>query len=329
MKPTIVIYDEALGQIGTTFPRRAKALIKSGRAKWKNEKEDAIILFTALAKYERQDEADHEDDIMDLIDGDVRKMINRVFAAVPISDDITQIKQDCMTRMTTKLSYLIADGMNREMALTQLAEESEGMRNQVQVLKKKPTRITKAYRDEPGAVIKRAPIDIIKQSKKGTRHLHILASIILWTSTLVLFHLMNQLLGYTRLQLNPARMSWTWLIFIGGGFLECLIELVFSRKELEVLSETIDLRQINPHKSGDLDLKAYRRRLIKKIRIMTSCVVWIPLVLMYFISGYAFRAWSIAWLLIVPGALFEVFMQYVNMQNVVKSKTRLVQGAES
>jgi uncharacterized membrane protein YecN with MAPEG domain len=140
--------------------------------------------------------------------------------------------------------------------------------------------------------------------------LHISFSAVLWTGTLIVFVIVNQLLGYTGFTLNPRDMAGTWLIFVIAAFIECAVEIFFSRKELTVLSENIDLRQINPA-NDDLDLRGYKKRLIRKIRIMSSAVIWIPLALLFFFNGYVFGNWGIVWIVFLFGVFFELLMHFI------------------
>jgi len=79
--------------------------------------------------------------------------------------------------------------------------------------------------------------------------------------------------------LNPANWSGFEFLFVGAGIIECLIEIGFSRKELAVLRNHIDLRELDP-KNYDADLRAYDTRLNRKITILGVSTVILSIVLL-------------------------------------------------
>ena len=177
-------------------------------------------------------------------------------------------------------------------------------------ISKKKSIILDVYRDDVEEVLRSSPFEIIKKSKRRTRMLHISFSAVLWSGTLLVFFVVNHLLGYRDFTLNPRAMSGTWLIFVFAALIECAAEIFFSRKELSVLGESIDLRQINPN-NDDLDLHGYKRALTRKIRIMSSAVIWIPLALFFFLSGYIFGNWGIVWIVFSFGVFVEFLMHFI------------------
>jgi len=188
--------------------------------------------------------------------------------------------------------------------------DSSGTQILTEGTSKKKSIILDVYRDDAEEVLRSSPFEIIKKSKRRTRMLHISFSAVLWSGTLLVFFLVNHLLGNTYFTLNPREMSGTWLIFVVAALVECATEIFFSRKELSVLSESIDLRQINPN-NDDLDLRGYEKALTRKIRIMYSAVVWIPLTLFFFLSGYIFGNWSIVWIVFLFGVFVEFLMHFI------------------
>jgi len=175
---------------------------------------------------------------------------------------------------------------------------------------KKKSIILDVYRDDAEEVLRSSPFEIIKKSKRRTRMLHISFSAVLWSGTLLVFFVVNHVLGNRDFTMNPREMSGTWLIFVFAALIECATEIFFSRKELSVLSENIDLRQINPN-HDDLDLRGYKSALNRKIRIMSSAVVWIPLALFFFLSGYIFGNWNIVWIIFSFGVFVEFSMHFI------------------
>jgi len=223
MKPTITVYGENREQIGMTFPRRAKSMVKDARATWVDDSYTAIILRPGNADISLKDES----------------------------------------------------------------------------------RIKDFYRDADDKVLHASPFEIIKRSKRRTRMLHIAFSVLLWGIALVSFVAISRALGYNRFTFDPRYWGWTWLIFVFAAVVECSAEIFFCRKELAVLDETIDLRQVNPNRDGDLNLHQYKRRLITKIRIMSSAAVWLPLTIFYFLGGYVMELWHVLWVVFIVGVLYE------------------------
>ncbi|MCL2603154.1 MAG: hypothetical protein FWD90_01590 [Defluviitaleaceae bacterium] len=215
------------------------------------------------------------------------------------------------------------DEERNAVVLLPLAFEGRGGTKMNEVRTKKRSLVMDLYRDDEDTILTSSPLDIIRKSKHRTRMLHILFSAILWTSALLVFIAINQAMGYTGFTLNPRDMAGTWLVFVFAALIECAAEIYFSRKELAVLSENIDLRQVNP-KNDDMDLRGYRKKLIRKIKVMSSAVIWLPLSIFFFLSGYIFGNWGIVWLVFLLGVLIEVLKAYVNKSTLrVKSSETL------
>lgn len=172
--------------------------------------------------------------------------------------------------------------------------------------------IKNAYREDADVILSSTPVEIIKRSKRRTRELHAAFSVVLWSGAAILYVIVNYLIGNRTFTVNPAEVSWTWLIFVFAALIECAVEIFFCRKELAVLDENIDLRQINPNKKdSDLDLRAYQKSLTRKIRIMSSAVMWIPLVIIFFIGGYAFDLWGVLWIIFLFGLFVEFLLNFM------------------
>ena len=172
--------------------------------------------------------------------------------------------------------------------------------------------IINAYRDSAKVVLHSSPFEIIKKSKRRTRELHTAFSIVLWSGAAILYVIVNYLLGYREFTLNPAKLSSTWLIFVFAALAECLVEIFFCKKELAVLNENIDLRQIDPNKKdGDLNLRSYQKSLTRKIRIMSSAVMWISLTIIFFVGGYMFYWWNILWIVFLLGIFVEFLLNFI------------------
>lgn len=183
--------------------------------------------------------------------------------------------------------------------------------NPVNELKEKKSIIKDAYRDSPSVVLSSSPIEIIKKSKRRTRELHAAFSAVLWVGAALFYFGLSYLLGYTNWTWKVNELSWTWLVFAFAALIECGAEIYFCKKELDVLNENIDLRQVNPSKGGDFDLFKYKKKLTGKIRIMSSATLWIPLTIVYFTCGYAFGLWNVAWLVFAFAVFFELVMNFM------------------
>ena len=190
--------------------------------------------------------------------------------------------------------------------------ETKGTKTNTDVISLTDKIVKEEYRDSESVILRSSPLEIIKKSKRRTRELHTAVSLVLWVSAAIVYLLLNFILGNTNFTLNPAELSSTWLIFVFAALFECLLEVYFCNKELDVLNENIDLRQINPlKKDGDLDLFAYQKKLKFKIRLMQSAAIWIPLVLIFFLSGYLFGIWGVTWIVFLFGLLFEVLLNLI------------------
>jgi len=179
-----------------------------------------------------------------------------------------------------------------------------------------------AYRDSVVAVLEASPFEIIKKSKRRTRELHAAFSLLLWLGAAILYFVWNYLIGNRMMMLNPADWSSTWLIFVFAAFIECLAEKYFSRRELDVLDENIDIRQVNPANDGDLDLRGYRKKLKRKIRLTTSAALWLPLALVFFFGGYAFDMWNVAWIVFPVGLLIELLANFMRTLKGTEGKSK-------
>ena len=178
---------------------------------------------------------------------------------------------------------------------------------------RKKSIIKDVYRDEVDLILSSLPFDIIKKSKRRTRELNIAFSIVLWSGAAIFYIVLNYFLGNRTFTFAPAEISSTWLIFIFAALIECMVEIFFCKKELAVLNENIDLRQINPAraKDGDLDLRKYQKSLTRKIRVMTSAVMWIPLTLIFFAGGYIFNLWNVLWVIFLFGLFVEFLFNFI------------------
>jgi uncharacterized membrane protein YecN with MAPEG domain len=237
VKPSIAVYNENRAKIGATYPKRAKQLVMNDKARWLDEKKNAVVLLPP-------------------------------------------------------------------------AFEGRGGKKVEEIKIRKRSLILDVYRDDDDTILTSSPLDIIRKSKNRTRMLHVLFSAVLWTGALLVFIVINQAMGFTGFTLNPREMAGTWVVFVFAALIECAAEIYFSRKELAVLGETIDLRQINP-KNDDMDLRGYRKKLMRKIKIMSSAVIWLPLAIFFFLSGYIFGNWGIVWLVFLLGFLIETLKVYI------------------
>lgn len=178
-------------------------------------------------------------------------------------------------------------------------------------LKEKKSIVKDAYRDSPSVVLRSSPVEIIKKSKRRTRELHAAFSAVLWVGAALLYFGLSFLFGFTHWTWKVYELTWTWLVFAFAALIECGAEIYFCRKELGVLNENIDLRQVNPANGGDFDLRSYQKKLTSKIRMMSSAALWIPLVIVYFACGYAFNLWGVAWIVFVFAVFFELVMNFI------------------
>jgi len=242
---------------------------------------------------------------------EVNALSDKLLADMPVNNDIKKIKDAFMANTNKKYEELIADGMDKDYAIEQIAKDADEVTRVIKGLTKEKSIVKDAYRESAGVILRSSPFEIIKKSKRRTRELHLAFSLFLWASAAILYIITNQLLGYTEIALNPAEMSWTWLIFIIASLIECSAEIYFCRKELDVLNENIDLRQIDPARGDDLDLRGYQKKLTRKIRIMSSAVLWIPLILIFFTGGYMFNIWGVAWIVFLFGLFAELLVNFI------------------
>ena len=296
----IVVNDENQVKIGNTFPRRAKQLVNKKRAKWLNKAHTEIVLMpTEIGGTEMVKE--------------ISAIADKLFEDAPQNSETNDVKQEFSINLNKKYEDLIAGGMDREKAIDKIIQDVGNTNQFVKSLSKEKSLVKDAYRDSAIVVMRSSPIEIIKKSKRRTRELHTAVSLVLWTSALILYLVGNYLCGNRYITLNPTEISSSWLIFIFAALIECILEIYFSRKELDVLNENIDIRQINPLKGGDIDLIGYKQKLMFKIRLMFSAVIWIPLALVFFISGYISQMWNIVWVVFLFGIFFEV------LQNLIRT----------
>ncbi|MCL2398646.1 MAG: hypothetical protein FWC91_02735 [Defluviitaleaceae bacterium] len=310
MKPQITVYDHNDVVVGTTFPRRAKHLVNKEKARWKDELHSAIILSPPLLVPSTLEGGTSE--VSKEPSKDLNDLITGLFEGASQTNDITDIKEEFTITLNKKFEELLAQGMDKNEAIQKLEKETGDIQELIKGFSRKKSIIKSAYRDDVSVVMRSSPIEIIKNSKKRTRKLHTAFSAVLWSGALLTYFVVNLLiLGNTTFTLNPRELSASWLIFVFAALFECCVEIYFSGKELEVLNENIDLRQINPNKVMDLDLYGYKKSLMRKIRIMTSAVIWIPLILVFFVGGYLFGNWNILWLVFALGIFFELLMHFI------------------
>jgi|GEM_PF-4564735 len=127
--------------------------------------------------------------------------------------------------------------------------------------------IKSQYRTEPKKLLEQSSVDVIVNSKRETRRLHIITSLILWISTAICYFGFSYLTGYRTLTFNPNHWSGFELIFIIAAAIECFVERFYCKKELCVLRDNINLRELDP-KNYDVNLNEYETKLISKIRVM-------------------------------------------------------------
>jgi len=328
LKPQITIYNEDHVEVGATFPRRAKQLVNSSKARWTDASRQGIIMLVD------KEAADAEEKIWVMnpeVNAIINELINKLFADIPQTNDINSsdihnddinhrdinindinaIKKELAIIMGKALEDLLAEGIDKDRAIAKIEGEYWDVQKIIKGFSREKSIVKDAYRENVSVVMRSSPFDIIKRSKKQTRMLHIAFSAVLWTGALLVYLVANYFLGNMYFTLDPERLSGTWLIFIFALLIECSVEIYFSKKELEVLSENIDLRQINPNHRGDMDLRGYQKRLIRKISVMTHAVVWIPLVLLFFIAGYSFDRWNVIWMLLLLGVFVELLLHFM------------------
>ena len=144
--------------------------------------------------------------------------------------------------------------------------------------------ITATYREDN--VKEQTSLEVILNSRRQTRKWHIIVSLILWVSTAVIYFGVNLAMGNRTFGLNPAYWSGYEFLFVGAAIIECLIEIFFSRKELVVLRDNINLRELDP-KNYDIDLRKYERRLRLKIIVMSVVALVLAVVFGVLLMGFA------------------------------------------
>ena len=324
MKPQIIIYSEDHAEVGATFPRRAKQLVNSSKAKWLDESHKAIIMLTDKREaYAKGGVQVMNTEISGEVSDEINTIINRLFEGVPQNNDINNndilnIKEELAVTMGKKYEDLLAEGFHKDSVIEKIEKEYSDVQKIIKGFSRKKSLVKDTYRENVSVVMRSSPYEIIKRSKKQTRMLHITFSAVLWSGALLIYLVANYLLDNMYFTLDPRRLSGTWLIFVFALLIECGVEIYFSKKELEVLNENIDLRQINPNNRGDLDLRGYQKRLTRKIKVMTRAVMWIPLVLLFFIMGYSFGRWNVIWMVILFGVFLELLMHFLRRLNAMK-----------
>jgi len=123
------------------------------------------------------------------------------------------------------------------------------------------------YREEPEVIMTIPSDEIIRNSRKQTRTFHVAVSFMLWVTTAIIYFGWNLVIGNLSFTLNPANWSGFEFLFLFAGVIECCIEIFFCRKELAVLQDHIDQREIDP-KYHDHGLRDYQHRLNGKITLM-------------------------------------------------------------
>jgi len=292
----ITMLDESLAKVGVTFPRRAKQLVNKQRAYWLDETHTTIVLLSADALDAKTDET----------------VIDYTKDTKPAAgeDDTPAAKEEAISTLRERYEAFLAEGKSEDEAIDILlndARNTEGLPGG----ERKKSLVMDAYRDSEKTVLRSSAVELIRKSRRRTRELHTAFSSVLWLGTALLYFGTSFLFGYTAINLNPSEMSWTWLIFIIAALAECCTEVFFCRKELAVLKENIDLRQMNPVHKRDMDLHAYKRKLMHKIQIMYSAATWLPILLAYFACGYVFHAWGTAWIIFALGAFCELFRNFM------------------
>ena len=137
------------------------------------------------------------------------------------------------------------------------------------------------YRDKPEVVVEKSPDELIKKSKRQTRVFHFLASVFLWVCATILYAGINIAQGRTKFTLDPSNWRGYEAIFIFAAIIECLLGYFFSGKELKVLNENIDLRELDP-KNNESELRAYKRKLEinRRAALITIALLFIAALLM-------------------------------------------------
>ena len=296
----ITVRDEKLEKIGVAFPRRAKQLVNKQKARWLDEAHTEIVLLS-----EQSGGFGMHDKLTMFIEAELQ--------AMPPDSAVHMAKDAVLDNLREKHRALVAAGLDDEAAADAVIANTSDLAKLAAHLTRRGAFVTDAYRDEASVVLTSTPVEIIRKSKRHTRELHTAFSAMLWVGAAVLYFGISYLTGNRSITFNPAEWGWTWLIFVVAAFIECGAEVYFCRKELVVLNENIDLRQINPATtiSGDLDLRGYQKSLNRKIIIMTHCMLWLPLVLLYLVCGYAFSLWHVAWVVLVAGLFVELVRNFM------------------
>jgi len=307
MKPQIIIYDHNHVEVGTTYPRRAKGLIGKSKAQWLDGLQNAIIMSPPSSGGIEMDK-------------DLKSLTDRLFEEADQTNDITDIKDEFMETIHKKFEALVAEGMNKGDAIKKLEMETGDIKRLVKGFSREKSFVKDAYREDVDVIMRSSPFEIIKKSRTRTRELHMAFSAVLWSGTLLVYLAVNFFIGNTQFTIDPGHLSATWLIFVVAAIIECSVEIYFSGKALDVLNENIDLRQINPNWDGDMDLWGYKKKLMRKIRIMSSAVTWIPLVLLFFIGVYLH--WPLIWIVFLFGfgIFLELLMNFIRKLKKAKAK---------
>ena len=299
MSQQITVLDESMAKIGTAFPRRAKQLVNKNKARWSDETHTEIILLE-----EQTGGFGMHDTLIVFIETELN--------AAPPDSVAHMVKDAILDNLRDKQQALVAAGLDAEAAAEAVIANTSDITKLAEHLARRSSFVADAYRDEASVVLTSAPVEIIRKSKKRTRELHMAFSAMLWVGAAILYFGLSYMMGHRGFTLDVTKLAGTWLIFVAAAFIECGAEVYFCRKELLVLNENIDLRQINPASrvSGDLDLRGYQKSLNRKIVVMTHCMTWIPLALLYLICGYVFNLWHIAWVVFLVGVFAELVRNF-------------------
>ena len=300
MSQQITVRDESMAKVGVAFPRRAKQLINKNKARWVDETHTEIVLLG-----EQTGGFGMHDKLISFIETQLN--------VTPPDNVAHMLKDAILDNLRDKQQALVAAGLDADTAADAVIANAADIGKLAEHLARRSTFVTDAYRDDTSVVLTSAPVEIIRKSKRRTRELHFAFSAMLWVGAAVLYFGLSYITGNRDITFNATDWGWTWLIFVAAAFIECGAEVYFCRKELVVLRENIDLRQINPATmvSGDLDLRGYQTSLTHKIAIMTHCMMWIPLVLLYLVCGYAFDLWHVAWVVLVAGVFAELVRNFM------------------
>ena len=136
----------------------------------------------------------------------------------------------------------------------------------------------------PAAPARVSPIDIIRGSRKRIRKLSTIFSLLLWACTIAAYIVVSYNLGYRNFSLDFTDTSGAWVFFVFAALIGACVELLFSYRELKVLTGTIDLRELKSGSGVEVELREYKRKLTIKIKIL-SVITVIVLIATIFIAA--------------------------------------------